>query len=43
MPSPEWEIKLVDVPEMGYHVTENKGEVCVRGPGVFKVFSSIKL
>ena len=38
VPGPEWEIKLADVPEMGYFVRENKGEVCVKGPGVFQVF-----
>ena len=37
VPGPEWEIKLADVPEMGYFVRDNKGEVCVKGPGVFKV------
>ena len=36
IPGPEWEIKLVDVPEMGYYVREGKGEVCVKGPGVFQ-------
>ncbi|KAL5250239.1 hypothetical protein ACHWQZ_G016089 [Mnemiopsis leidyi] len=36
VPPPEWEIKLVDVPEMGYFVHDDRGEVCVRGPGVFK-------
>ena len=37
VPGPGWEIKLADVPEMGYFSRENKGEVCVKGPGVFKV------
>ena len=37
VPGPEWEIKLADVHEMGYFVRDNKGEVCVKGPGVFKV------
>eukprot|EP00116_Pleurobrachia_bachei_P001486 sb/3461748/ len=36
IPGPEWEIKLVDVPEMGYFVRDNMGEVCVKGPGVFQ-------
>lgn len=36
-PPPEWEIKLRDVPDMGYYVKEGAGEICVRGPGVFKV------
>ena len=43
MPGPEWEIKLVDVPEMGYFVRDNKGEVCVKGPGVFQVLYCIVL
>ncbi|XP_063688228.1 long-chain-fatty-acid--CoA ligase 1-like [Bolinopsis microptera] len=36
VPGPQWQIKLVDVPEMGYFVKDNKGEVCVKGPGVFQ-------
>ncbi len=32
------DIKLVSVPEMGFLVSENKGELCVRGANVFKVF-----
>jgi len=36
VPLPDWEIKLADVPDMGYFVRDNRGEVCVRGPGVFK-------
>eukprot|EP00116_Pleurobrachia_bachei_P004989 sb/3465251/ len=36
VPSPEFEVKLVDVPEMGYYTRDGTGEVCVRGPGVFK-------
>ena len=36
VPSPEFEVKLVDVPEMGYFVSDGAGEVCVRGPGVFR-------
>lgn len=37
VPGPGWEIKLIDVPEMNYFVRDNKGEVCMKGPGVFKV------
>ncbi|XP_052430648.1 long-chain-fatty-acid--CoA ligase 1b [Carassius gibelio] len=30
------DIKLVDVAEMNYYATKGEGEVCVRGPNVFK-------
>jgi long-chain acyl-CoA synthetase len=30
------EVKLVSVPEMGYHAKDLKGEIWARGPGVFK-------
>jgi long-chain acyl-CoA synthetase len=29
-------VKLVDIPEMDYYAKDNKGEVCVKGPTVFK-------
>ncbi|XP_076458933.1 long-chain-fatty-acid--CoA ligase 5-like isoform X2 [Babylonia areolata] len=29
-------IKLVDIPEMDYHASDNKGEICVKGLNVFK-------
>ncbi|XP_041485276.1 long-chain-fatty-acid--CoA ligase 1-like [Lytechinus variegatus] len=29
-------MKVVDVPEMGYYAANDKGEVCVKGPNVFK-------
>ncbi|KAK3697774.1 hypothetical protein QZH41_010322 [Actinostola sp. cb2023] len=29
-------IKLVDVPEKNYSVKEGKGEICIKGPNVFK-------
>ncbi|KAK6755234.1 hypothetical protein RB195_013922 [Necator americanus] len=35
-PSPWAQVKLVDVPEMGYFSAENKGEVCFRGVAVMK-------
>eukprot|EP00939_MAST-03C_sp_MAST-3C-sp1_P002214 g2214.t1 len=30
------EMKLVDVPEMGYFAKDGRGEVCIRGPTVFQ-------
>jgi len=38
LPSPSVEIKLLDVPEMGYKSANNppQGEVCIRGPSVTK-------
>uniref|UniRef100_A0A671KUT8 Long-chain-fatty-acid--CoA ligase n=1 Tax=Sinocyclocheilus anshuiensis TaxID=1608454 RepID=A0A671KUT8_9TELE len=35
-PLPCNDIKLVDVGEMNYYATKGEGEVCVRGPNVFK-------
>ncbi|KTG33920.1 hypothetical protein cypCar_00035417 [Cyprinus carpio] len=35
-PLPCNDIKLVDVAEMNYYATKGEGEVCVRGPNVFK-------
>lgn len=32
------EIKLVSVPEMGYHAKDLKGEIWARGPAIFKGF-----
>ncbi|KAK7500899.1 hypothetical protein BaRGS_00007779 [Batillaria attramentaria] len=29
-------VKLVDIPEMDYYAKDNKGEVCVKGPNVFR-------
>ncbi|XP_052759964.1 long-chain-fatty-acid--CoA ligase 1-like isoform X2 [Mya arenaria] len=29
-------IKLVDVPDMNYNASDDKGEVCIKGPNVFK-------
>ena len=37
IPIPSAAIKLVDVPEMEYEAHTNGGEVCVKGPTVFKV------
>jgi len=34
-PVPCCEVKLMEVPDMGYFAKDNAGEVCVRGPGVF--------
>ncbi|CAD5220434.1 unnamed protein product [Bursaphelenchus okinawaensis] len=36
VPSPCCAIKLVDVPELGYFAKNDAGEVCIRGPNVFK-------
>uniref|UniRef100_A0A646QEB8 Long-chain-fatty-acid--CoA ligase n=1 Tax=Hemiscolopendra marginata TaxID=943146 RepID=A0A646QEB8_9MYRI len=35
-PIPCLSIKLVDVPEMEYYSSENKGEVCIKGTNVFQ-------
>ncbi|KAI9504361.1 long-chain fatty acid-CoA ligase [Coemansia spiralis] len=35
-PVPSVEIKLVSVPELGYHARDGRGEILVRGPSVFK-------
>ncbi|XP_023224288.1 long-chain-fatty-acid--CoA ligase 1-like [Centruroides sculpturatus] len=35
-PLPNCHIKLIDVPEMGYLAQNDAGEICIRGPGVFK-------
>lgn len=29
-------IKLIDIPEMGYYAKDSKGEVCAKGPSIFK-------
>ncbi|KAL5018217.1 hypothetical protein ScPMuIL_003939 [Solemya velum] len=29
-------MKLVDVPEMGFYAADNKGEICAKGPNIFK-------
>ncbi|XP_059168586.1 long-chain-fatty-acid--CoA ligase 1-like [Physella acuta] len=34
-PLPCTMIKLVDVPEMGYHSNNNKGEICLKGGNIF--------
>lgn len=36
VPSPCNQIKLVDVAELGYFAKNNAGEVCIKGPNVFK-------
>lgn len=35
-PTPCCTMKLVDVPEMNYFAKDNRGEVCIKGPIVFK-------
>ena len=36
VPLPSLEVKLVDVPEKEYFAKDNQGELCFRGPTVFK-------
>lgn len=36
VPFPSLEVKLVDVPEKEYFASKNRGEICFRGPTVFK-------
>ena len=35
-PGPVTEIKLIDVPNTNYRSNNNQGEICIRGPAVFK-------
>ncbi|XP_031548889.1 long-chain-fatty-acid--CoA ligase 1-like [Actinia tenebrosa] len=35
-PAPCNQVKLVDVPEMGYYAKDGHGEICVKGQNVFK-------
>ncbi|CAF4750617.1 unnamed protein product, partial [Rotaria sp. Silwood2] len=35
-PGPNSEIKLIDVPDTTYRTDMNQGEVCIRGPAIFK-------
>lgn len=35
-PGPNSEIKLIDVPDTIYRSEKNQGEVCIRGPAIFK-------
>jgi long-chain acyl-CoA synthetase len=35
-PTPSIEIKLVDVPGTNYRSNNNQGEICMRGPSIFK-------
>lgn len=36
MPLPGVEVKLIDVPELDYYSSRNKGEICVKGPNIMK-------
>jgi len=36
VPGPITEIKLIDVPGTNYRSNHNQGEICIRGPAVFK-------
>jgi long-chain acyl-CoA synthetase len=36
VPGPITEIKLIDVPGTNYRSNNNQGEICIRGPAVFK-------
>jgi long-chain acyl-CoA synthetase len=42
-PVPTVEMKLVDVPDTNYRSEMNQGEVCIRGPTVFKGKFSLKI
>jgi long-chain acyl-CoA synthetase len=35
VPGATAEVRLIDVEEMGYYASENKGEICVRGTTLF--------
>ena len=35
-PVPSVEIKLIDVPDTNYRSNNNQGEICIRGPSIFK-------
>jgi len=35
-PGPIVEIKLIDVPDTNYRSNNNQGEICLRGPAIFK-------
>ncbi|CAF2855035.1 unnamed protein product [Rotaria sp. Silwood2] len=35
-PAPSVEIKLIDVPNTNYRSNNNQGEICIRGPTIFK-------
>lgn len=41
-PGPVVEVKLIDVPDTNYRSNNNQGEVCIRGPTVFKGLYLIK-
>jgi long-chain acyl-CoA synthetase len=36
VPGPIVEIKLIDVPDTNYRSNNNQGEICLRGPAIFK-------
>jgi long-chain acyl-CoA synthetase len=38
IPTPSCEVKLIDVPETQYLSKNNQGEVCLRGPHIFKEY-----
>ncbi|CAF1504649.1 unnamed protein product [Adineta ricciae] len=42
-PGPNVEIKLIDVPDTNYRSEMNQGEICLRGPTIFKGKLSIKI
>merc|ERR1711943_46413 len=41
-PVPCCEVKLMEVPDMGYFAKDNAGEVCVRGPGVQRLLQAAR-
>lgn len=41
VPAPCCQIKLVDVPDVGYCAATDRGEVCIRGPNVMREYYKV--